>query len=218
MILRVGPQALLDAIDGVAYVVDRRGIIRAIGTQAWERFATANGSPELTADRVIGTSLYAGILGATVRDVCHRLHTLVCMKRREMITYEYRCDAPDTERRMRMSIRPVVGRRGAIMALYQSQLLDETPRLPSGLLSMDPRTVEPLAGPEANPLVICSFCRDIAWPIGVPEANAHWIGIPDYYRRGGSGEVAVSHGICPGCVEGMFTEDDLAAADLYQAG
>ena len=117
---------------------------------------------------------------------------------------------------MRMSIRPVVGRRGAIMALYQSQLLDETPRLPSGLLSMDPRAVEPIAGPEANPLVICSFCRDIAWPIGVPEADASWIGIPDYYRRGGSGEVAVSHGICPGCIERMFAEDDWAAADLYQ--
>ena len=146
MVFRVGPQALLDAIDGVAYVVDRRGIIRAIGTQAWERFATANGSPELTADRVIGTSLFAGMTGIAVRDVCQRLHALVCLRRREMITYEYRCDAPDTERRMRMSIRPVAGRRGVIMALYQSQLLDETPRLPSGLLSMDPRAVEPIRG------------------------------------------------------------------------
>jgi hypothetical protein len=216
MVFSVGPQALLDAIDGVAYVVDRRGIIRAIGTQAWERFATANGSPELTADRVIGTSLFAGMTGAAVREVCQRLHALVCQRRRAMITYEYRCDAPNTERRMRMSIRSVAGRGGVIMALYQSQLLDETPRLPSGLLSMDPQALEANAGPGADQLVICSFCRDVAWPIGVPEADASWIRIPDYYRRGGSGDVAVSHGICPGCMERMFAADDWAAADLCQ--
>jgi hypothetical protein len=218
MVLRVGSQALLDAIDGVAYVVDEPGIIRAIGARAWEHFATANGSPELTADRVIGTSLFAGMIGISVRDVCQRLHTLVCLKRREMITYEYRCDAPDTERRMRMSIRPVVGRRGVIMALYQSQLLDETPRLPSGLLSIDPRAIEAGAGLAANQLVICSFCRDIAWPIGVPEADASWIGIAEYYRRGGSGDVAVSHGICSACVERMFAGDDGSAADLCRGG
>ena len=218
MVLSVGPQALLDAIDGVAYVVDRRGIIRAVGTQAWERFAAANSSPELTANRVIGTSLFAGVTGAVVRDVCQRLHGLVCLRRREMITYEYRCDAPDTERRMRMSIRPVAGRRGVIMALYQSQVLDETPRLPPGLLSMETRAVEVNAGLAADPLVICSFCRDVAWPIGVSEGNASWIGIADYYRRGGSGDVAVSHGICPGCVQRMFAEDDCAAADLCRSG
>jgi hypothetical protein len=214
MVLRVGAQALLDAIDGVAYVADRRGIIRAIGTAAWERFATANGSPELTADRVIGTSLFAGVTSTAVRDACQRLHTLVCLRRREMITYEYRCDAPDTERRMRMSIRPVTGRRDVIMALYQSQLLDETPGLMSGLLSMGARVVEAGKGLGTDPLVICSFCRDVAWPIGVSEANASWIGIADYYRRGGNGGVAVSHGICPGCVERMFGEDDSATADL----
>ena len=218
MVFRVGPQALLEAIDGVAYVVDRRGIIRAIGTQAWERFATANGSPELTADRVIGTSLFAGVTRTAVRDACQRLHALVCLRQREMITYEYRCDAPDTERRMRMSIRPVAGRRGAIMALYQSQLLDETPGLPSGLLSMGTRADDAGKGLAADPLVICSFCRDVAWPIGVSEANASWIGIADYYRRGGNGDVAVSHGICPGCVDRLFGEDDLAATGLCSAG
>jgi hypothetical protein len=218
MVFWVGPQALLEAIDGVAYVVDRHGIIRAIGTQAWERFATANGSPELTADRVIGTSLFAGVTGTAVLDACQRLHALVCLRRREMITYEYRCDAPDMERRMRMSIRPVAGRRGVIMALYQSQLLDETPGLPSGLPSMGARAVEAGKGLGTDPLVICSFCRDVAWPIGVSEADASWIRIADYYRRGGNGDVAVSHGICPGCADRMFGEDDWATADLCGAG
>jgi hypothetical protein len=217
MVFQVDSQALLDAIDGVAYVVDRHGLIRAIGTQAWERFASANGSPELTADRVVGTSLFAGVRGTSVRDVCQRLHALVCLRRREMITYDYRCDAPDTERRMRMSIRPMADRRGEIMALYQSQVLDETAGLPSGLLSMDPRVTEAGAGVGSVPLVICSFCRNVAWPIGAAEARASWIAIPDYYRRGGSSDVVVSHGICPECVEQMFTEDDRSAADLYHA-
>ena len=87
-----------------------------------------------------------------------------------MITYDYRCDAPDTERRMRMSIIPVVGPRGAIMALYQSQLIDETSQLPLGLLSMDLRAGQANARQEPAVLLMGSLCRDIAWPM--EERNA----------------------------------------------
>jgi hypothetical protein len=208
MVLGVDPQALLDAIDGVAYLVDECGLIRAIGRASWQRFATANGSPELTADRVIGTSLFAAMAGNAVRDVCKRLHASVCLKQREVVTYEYRCDALSTERRMRMSITPVADQHGAIMAMYQSQLLDEAPRLPLGLLSMAPHAGEANTGEEPAPLVICSFCRDVAWPIGGPEPDATWIAIAAYYRAGGSSDVTVSHGICPECVERIFAADD----------
>ena len=79
------------------------------------------------------------------------------------------------------------------------------------------RVTEASAGAATAPLVICSFCRNVAWPIGAPEDEASWIAIPAYYRRGGSSDVVVSHGICPGCVEQMFTEVDRSATDLCGA-
>ncbi len=196
----ISAQQLLDAIDGVAYLVDGRGIIRAIGTAAWQRFAIDNGVPRLTIDSVIGTSLFASMEGATVRDACRRLHESVCDGRRPVVAYEYRCDAPDMERRMRMSISPVIRPCGPIMALYQSQIVDEAPRLPLGLLSADRRAAAAGRHPRGEQMVLCSFCHDIEWPIGVAQPGQIWIGIAEYYRRGGTSDVEVSHGICPECI------------------
>jgi hypothetical protein len=197
----IDTQELLDAIDGVTYLVDASGIIRAIGSISWKRFATQNDASELTADSVIGTSVFAGIDGTDVREACERLHDSVCQRQRPVIAYEYRCDAPDVERRMRMSISPVAGRGNVVMALYQSQLVAEAPRLPLGLMSMKDRTVPTEADSSDEPVVLCSFCHDIAWPIGARQEHQIWIAIEDYYRRGGLSEVIVSHGICPRCIE-----------------
>jgi hypothetical protein len=194
-----GAQQLLDALDGVAYLTDAVGTIRMIGTPSWDRFASDNNASALTADAAIGTSLFAHIEGTDVAAACRRLHDQVCGGRPPTISYGYRCDAPGMERRMRMSISPVVGRRGSGMVLYQSQMLLEMPRLPLGLLSMDRRGVLDRTKPHGDPVVICSFCHDVAWPIGAHEADQTWIRIDDYYRRGGRSEVLVSHGICPGC-------------------
>jgi len=196
----IGVQPLLDALDGVAYLVDRPGIIRAVGTASWQRFAVENDVPELTPASVIGHSLFASVDGDAVREACQHLHDLVCLQQRPAISYEYRCDAPGTERRMRMSISPVRRRRGATMALYQSQMMLEAARPPLGLISLGLRSAQSRRSPEAPLLAICSFCHDVAWPIGAPDAEQSWIKVEEYYRRGGTSDVAVSHGICPVCV------------------
>lgn len=197
----VDTQQLLDAIDGVAYLVDSSGIIHAIGAISWKRFATQNDVPELTVDSVIGTSVFAGIDGSDVRKACERLHDFVFQRKRPVIAYEYRCDGPDVERRMRMSISPVAGKGNVVMALYQSQLLAEAPRLPLGLMSMKHRAVATGAQSSGEQVALCSFCHDVAWPIGARQENQIWIAIEDYYRRGGLSDVVVSHGICPRCIE-----------------
>ena len=173
-------------------------------TPSWNRFASDNSASALTADAVIGTSLFAHIDGADVGAACRRLHDQVYRGGRPAISYEYRCDAPGTERRMRMSISPAVGERGSRMVLYQPQMLLEMPRLPAGLLSMDRRAIVDRTRSFGDTVVICSFCQDVAWPIGVHEADQEWIRIDDYYRRGGSREVLVSHGICLGCTARLF--------------
>jgi hypothetical protein len=208
MIQDIDTQQLLDAIDGVTYLVDANGIIRAVGAISWKHFAKQNDASELTAASVIGTSVFAGIDGADVRKACERLHNAVCQRQRPVIAYEYRCDAPDVERRMRMSISPVAGRGNVVMALYQSQLLAEAPRLPLGLMPTKHRAGATEAQSSDEPVALCSFCHDIAWPIGARQENQIWIAIEDYYRRGGLGEVIVSHGICPRCVERIVTPNE----------
>ncbi len=208
MIQDIDTQQLLDAIDGVTYVVDASGIIRAVGAISWKHFATENDASELTADAIIGTSVFAGIDGPDVRAACERLHDSVCQRQRPVITYEYRCDAPDVERRMRMSISPVAGQGNVVMALYQSQLLAEAPRLPLGLMSMKHRGVTTGVQSSDEHVALCSFCHDIAWPIGARPENQIWIAIEDYYRRGGLGEVIISHGICPRCIERIVTPNE----------
>lgn len=206
MDLGVDAQRLLEAIDGVAYLVDAEGIVRAIGTGAWDQFAEANDAAGLTATSVTGRSLFAGMAGARVREICRRLHYDVCVARRPAISYEFRCDAPGVERRMQMSVRPVIGASGVVLALYQSQMLVEAPRLPLGLLSPE-RRVHSTVDASAFPIVgLCSFCHAVAWPISAAEEDRNWIGIDDYYRRGGEKNVQVSHGICPACVARLVGE------------
>jgi hypothetical protein len=192
---------LLDALDGVAYVVDSGGIILAVGRGGWCNFANENGVPELTPEVIVGSSLFSHIQGAKVRDVCRRIHDSVCRVERPVVSFEYRCDAPGLERRMRMSISAVRDRTGSVAALYQSQVLSEMPRMPLGLLARPSRRAATIE--RATPVTLCSFCHNVAWPIGAPEQERTWIGIADYYRRGGVGDVAVSHGICPECIEAV---------------
>lgn len=50
-------QQVIDALDGVAYVLDASGAIIAYGRRNWDRFAIANGAPELADPRrVFGTN------------------------------------------------------------------------------------------------------------------------------------------------------------------
>jgi len=193
-------QQLLDAMDGIVYLIDADGIILAVGGEAWRRFAEENSAPWLAPESVVGTSIFSHIHGGGVQDTCRKLHDAVCQERRPAVTYGYRCDAPDAERRMRMSISPVRDRSGSVMALYQSQVVTEAPRLPLGLVSMERRASAHVAYRREQFVAFCSFCQDLAWPIGAEEPDQIWIKIDEYYRRGGSTDVVVSHGVCPACL------------------
>jgi hypothetical protein len=116
--------------------------------------------------------------------------------------------APQDHEYFRESREAVAGRGNMVMALYQSQLLAEAPRLPLGLMSTKHRAGATEAQSSDEPVALCSFCHDIAWPIGARQENQIWIAIEDYYRRGGLGEVSVSHGICPRCLERMVTPNE----------
>jgi len=201
----VTPQQLLDAMEGVAYLTDPEATILAVGQPGWSLFAADNGAPWLTAEAVIGTSLFAALHDDTLRDTYRRLHAAVVTGRRSETVFEYRCDSPIAERHMRMSITAVTGDGGVAAVLYQSQMLAEVRRLPLPLFSTDLRaSLQRPPAPDRR-VTLCAFCQRVAWPPGSDDTARRWISAADYYRRGGPPDVAVSDGVCPACTARVVT-------------
>lgn len=192
---------LLDALEGVAYLTDPAGTILAIGRRGWEAFAIDNAAPDLTAEAVLGTSVFGAIQGGTVREAYRRMHEAVAKGRRSQTVFDYRCDSPIAERHMRMAITPVLGDDDVLGVLYQSQIVAEMPRLPVPLLSPAARAVRdrhPPATPDRM-VTLCSFCQRVAWPQTGSQRALRWTSVAEYYRRGGPDDAVVSDGICPAC-------------------
>ena len=198
-------RALLEAMEGVAYLTDPGGTILAVGLRGWVQFAAENAVPWLTADAVVGTSLFDAIHSDPVRDAYRRLHDAVASGRRTETVFEYRCDAPLAERHMHMAISAVRGEDGVIAVLYQSQMLAEVRRLPLPLLSAEHRVSLQRPAPPERIVTLCSFCQRVAWPPGVDPARRRWISAAEFYRRGGPADAAVSDGICPPCMKRLVT-------------
>lgn len=201
-------ERLLDAMDGVAYLTDRDGVILSVGARGWTEFASDNASPELTVDTVTGTSLFAAMSGIAVRDMYQRLHAAVSSGRRVASVFEYRCNSPIAERRMRMSITAVTNETGVAAVLYQSQLLTETVRPPLPLFARELRAAKENAASQLPMVALCSFCHRVEWPLGSEAGPRRWIEPTDYYRRGGSSDVSVTHGICPPCANRLAQSID----------
>jgi hypothetical protein len=191
-------QQMLDAMDGVAYLVAPDGEILAVGEPDWSVFSRANAAPWLTGAAVVGTSLFAAIAGEQLRDAYRRMHVSVGSGHHPEVGFEYRCDSPTMQRFMRMSIRPVPA---GNLVLYQSQIVVETPRPPLNLFAQAWRAAGRDGLLAELIVVLCSVCHRVVWPIGAAEPQRQWITVEDYYRRGGPSDIAVSHGICPDCYQ-----------------
>ena len=181
---------LLAAIDGVTYLIAPDGEILA-----FSRGPAPEDDPSVPWDdgAVVGTNLFSAISGDDVRAFYRGLHSRILSHQRPRYGFDYRCDAPDKERSMRMSLSVVRGGGGFIALLYHSILLSETPRVPVPLFSRAQQSV----GEPGDPMVtVCSFCQRAAWPAGEPGA---WCEGIDFYRLGGPPRCRVSHGICPDC-------------------
>jgi len=48
---------------------------------------------------------------------------------------------------------------------------------------------------------VCSYCHNVANDNHDDAAPVAWITPEEYYQRGGTSEVRLSHGICPPCYE-----------------
>lgn len=187
---------ILDALEGVTYLTDLDGVVRVIGRSSWNVFASANDTPELRPEVVVGAPLFDMIAGEEVREAYRAMHRAVVSGARPRACFNFRCDSPDAERWMRMSIGLIRGDRGAGV-LYQSQLLRSELRPSIALFSRELLT-EGLMDEASRPILsMCSYCQQVAQGAG-PERR--WIEATAYYSEGGSSEVRVSHAICPACM------------------
>lgn len=197
--LPFGAGALLDAIEGVAYIVAADGTI--LGFSRGPFLPTGEARHPWEPRSVLGRSLFGMMNGAEVSDAYRTLHEAVWGGGLPSFGFEYRCDEPAVERHMRMSLSRVTEAGRPIAVLYQSVVLHEIRRAPIALFGDNV-----LAGLRSQAgrasLVVCSYCHAVAWPTAptaAAEADREWIDAPEYYRRGGATDVQVSHGICPAC-------------------
>src|SRR6185437_7817078 len=112
--------------------------------------------------------------------------------------FTYRCDAPDVERSMFMSISRIVEGTDTAAVLYQSIVVSELRRPPVPLFAF-----EALGQPAASAdriVTLCSYCQKVKWPVAVAEQH-EWIEAVEFYRRGGRTDAVASHGICESCIE-----------------
>jgi hypothetical protein len=194
-------QTLLNAINGFAYLVALDGTIIAVGEMSWQAADHVADSVDLIPVSTIGLCLFDGIVGAEVKAASRAMHDAVWTGRRTRTAFEYRCDGPMVERHMRMSMSAVTEHDVVVAILYQSQILHEIPRLPLSMFAKNRLASDTSEFSDDQFLYLCSYCHDVAWPIGVGQHDREWIRPEQYYVKGGPSEFIVSHGVCPACFE-----------------
>jgi hypothetical protein len=198
---------LLDAIDGISYVVDQEFKILAVGRTHWEAFAASNDAPELTAASVLGRDLLEIVQGNDVRDV-YRHYAEETLGSSKSVALAARCDSPSVRRELRVAITPL-RRAGAVHGLlFQSLTVDELVRPPIDLFDFKAVSTR-VEGRRHLPIItLCSFCQRVNRP--ATQGEGSWIDAEEYYRMGGTSDVRISHGLCPDCenqhYEGLETK------------
>lgn len=188
-------QAWLNALDGIAYVVDGRWAVLAVGQPHWMESALAGQAPALARGEIlIGHSLMDYIHGTKVRAKWTEALEQLALRRQTSIAVPYRCDSPGNARRMHMSLTRLDLPDGVERYLFQSILLEEFTRPP-----MDIFAPEAMGNDPSLPMVaVCSFCGAVR-----QSEEGVWSAPETYYAKGGTSRVRVSHSVCPAC-EGVW--------------
>lgn len=192
-------QRLLDAMDGIALIMDADLTILQVGEPNWTQFLKHNGGTSDIQEKcsinvIVGQPITTFLAGETVKNAFADLFRSVLDGRRKAIRLDYRCDAPEFRRDMRLAVTPLAAGEAQQRLLYQSIVLSTQPRVPLPMFAAE------IAGEEnADILTLCAICARVAWPVGAPSGARDWIDPEEYYRRGGAQAVKISHGFCERC-------------------
>jgi hypothetical protein len=194
-------QDVLEAMDGIALLIDPALIIRQIGSSHWEDFWKDNGgNPDPVS--VVGRDITEFFSEGQVRDVYRKLFLDVARSARRAVKINYRCDSPVLRRAMRLTVTAVPTAAKPEYLLYQSTTLDVEQRPAIPLFSA------PTGTSGSDVVKVCAVCAKVQWPTGGSAAGTEWIEPQDYYRRGGADAVLLSHGFCGPCQEVLMSEEE----------
>lgn len=188
-------------MDGIAYAVDLKNRIIGVGQKGWDRFARSNGAPELASGKVLGQDLLQIMKGDEVRDV-YLHHTKNVLTSEEAVAFSTRCDSPSVKRELRLSLSPLKSRGTIRGLLFQALVVDEQVRPPIDIFDFG--AAERLVAEVRNvPIVtLCSFCQRVKAD-RCPDSEP-WLDAAEYYHRGGTSKVRISHGLCPDCSKAHY--------------
>lgn len=170
----------MPASDELYCRLDRRNRIVGVGG-AWDRFALDNDGGAAVAARVLGTDLLVHVSGEPTRALLDGVLWHVRRAERPIVV-PFRCDSPELERHMEMTVTPEPGEG----LLFAYRLLRTVP-LPFPL----PLRFSASGVPRGRMLFRCSNCnrllRDGVWR--EPSTLGDMPAVP----------IAVSYGICGPC-------------------
>jgi len=195
---QISARNLLSALDGCAYVASVDHTVIDCGGTDWERFAAENGGDVGVArEAIAGASIWTFIGGGKTQDFYKKcMNRLDCHEQRTL-SFLFRCDSPSLRREMRMSISTVCAENRLAGYLFHSQLMSETERPRVTLMDREVMLKTWRAGSKFPILEVCSLCLQVLMKI--PAGGDLWCEAEEYYRRGGTDAVRISHGLCPGC-------------------
>lgn len=172
-----------------SYIVDECNRIESID-EAWSSFAKRNKAQALTGDATLCQDINSFISCKKSQELYDMLMHTVRTKKK-VIEFPFRCDSPEVRRFMRMEMIPLDNEKIA----FKSSLEREEAREPLALLDISTeRTIKIIT--------ICSWCKRIK------QDELHWLSTEDAVEHmglfGKKTLPMLSHGICPGCCEGVM--------------
>jgi hypothetical protein len=196
---KVAGQDILDVLEGISYLVDLEGRIVALGRTNWNQFATENGAADLLNEKdVIGRKLSDFISGSEVQDSYATLTEQLKSDPATKVAIAYRCDSPTERRDMRLSISAVRSGGRLVGYLYVSTTLSTQSRPHLNVFDFQSMIAWAENQQALRMLAMCSYCQRLNCG---DEVHEDWVEAPEYYRRGGTDAVKISHGICQGCLD-----------------
>jgi PAS fold len=167
----------------VSYILDSQFRILYCNP-AWNRFASANGAPQLTSDAVIGFDLFDAIPDNLRGLYCDTFRKVLSTGRVWEETYQ--CSSPTVFRIFRMRIHLLKPQNWLIVT---NPLLVERPHT---------KTTPPDSNTyvDANGFVtMCAHCRCSRRL----DDLSQWDFVPEYLKLSPESAIKVSHGLCPVC-------------------
>jgi hypothetical protein len=160
--------------------LDQRNRIVGVGG-AWDRFACDNDGAAVVAARVLGTDLFVHVGGEPTRAL---LDTVLWRVRHagRPVVLPFRCDSPDCERHMEMTVQPEPG--DGILLAYRVLRMVPLPLA-------TPLRFSASGVPRGRMLFRCSICNRLLRD-GVWREPATFDDLPAV-------PIAVSYGVCGEC-------------------